>query len=54
MAGSIHYRKHRGGTASRNTMALDIQQRTPQHGHWRNNTRSETEIGRLSSTNVSR
>jgi hypothetical protein len=24
VVGSIHYRKHRGGTASLNTMAMDI------------------------------
>ena len=65
--GPIHHRKHRGGPGSRHTMALDLQQRPPEHpshglktnhcramGHRRYNTRHETENGRVSSTNAPR
>lgn len=46
----IHHRKHRGGTAIRHAMALDLQQRTAQYGHRRHHTRTETENGRVNST----
>jgi len=32
-------------------MAMDIQQRTPQHLYWRNSTHSENKISCLNSTN---
>ena len=31
-------------------MALDLQQRPPEHGHRRHHTRTEIEIGRVKST----
>ena len=35
-------------------MAMDLQQRPPQHGHRRHHTRTETENGCVSSTNAPR
>jgi transposase InsO family protein len=54
VAGPIHHRKHRGGTGSGHAMAMDLQQRPPQHGHRRHHTRHETENGRVSSTDAPR
>jgi len=35
-------------------MAMDIQQRPPEHGHLRHHTRTETENGRVSSMKAPR
>jgi len=35
-------------------MAMDLQQRPPQHGHRRHHTRHETENGRVNSTDAPR
>jgi transposase InsO family protein len=43
VAGSIHVCNLQGGAGLRHRLALDKQQRPPQHGAWRDQTRSETE-----------
>ena len=54
MAGSIHHRKHRRGTGSSHAIAMDLQQRPPQHRHRRHHTRHETENGCVNSTDAPR
>lgn len=45
---------HPGGPADRDRLAMDLQQRAPQHGDWRHYTRPKTEDGRLKSASVPR
>ena len=42
VAGSIHVRNNQGGAGLRHKLALDLQQRPPQHGARRDYSRSET------------
>jgi putative transposase len=48
------YRKNRVSSRSGHAMAMELQQRPPQHGHRRHNIRHETENSRMNSTDAPR
>lgn len=50
VAWTISLRNPRPGSRSRNTLAMDLQQRTTQHGHWRYYTKTKTTKRSLNST----
>jgi two-component system OmpR family response regulator len=43
MARNQYLSQHSGGAKLRYEMAMDLQQRPPEYGHWRHHTRHETE-----------
>ena len=52
VVGAIYHRNHRGGTRSRHALVPDLQQPPPKHRPRRDDTGTETETGRISSTNA--
>ena len=54
MARTIHLQLNRGGARPRHKMAMDLQQRTAEHGPRRDHPRHETETSRVKSSSKSR